>query len=112
MTKEYMLGLVECISECYNFNFIQIYQAATNNQVPTANQVYNKFVSLYSKDDAEEVFGSDSEYDEWRKVCGQLNILKIDFTFAGKFCFCFVSVVIFKVSINPLYPSSKFLCFV
>ena len=47
---------------------IQLYR--DGDELPTAKQVYNKFVSLYSKDDAEDVFGSDSEYDEWRKVIG------------------------------------------
>ena len=47
--------------------FVQMYRNLAED-VPKAGQVWDAFISMYSRDEAEEVFDSDSEYDEERKV--------------------------------------------
>lgn len=37
--------------------------------VPTATQVYDQFKNLYSKDEADEILGVDTDHDDARKVC-------------------------------------------
>jgi len=37
-------------------------------EVPSAEKVVESFTATFGKDDVEEVFGEDSEYDEDRKV--------------------------------------------
>ena len=45
-----------------------MYDNLAEGDVPTADKVLTSFTSLFGKDDAEEVFGEGSEYDENRKV--------------------------------------------
>lgn len=47
---------------------VQLYDNLAEGDVPTADKVLTSFTSLFGKDDAEEVFGEGSEYDENRKV--------------------------------------------
>ncbi|KAJ7328106.1 UDP-glucose:glycoprotein glucosyltransferase 1 [Desmophyllum pertusum] len=46
---------------------IQLYNRLPEGEVPSAKKVVDSFTASFGKDDAEEAFGEDSEYDEDRK---------------------------------------------
>ena len=56
-----------CVIRFSYYLFVQMYRNLAED-VPKAGQVWDAFISMYSRDEAEEVFDSDSEYDEERKV--------------------------------------------
>ena len=48
--------------------FRQLYDRVPEGEAPSASNVMQFFTSWYGKDEEEEVFGEDSEFDENRKV--------------------------------------------
>ena len=72
-------GRMECITLQYQIRiiflknsklcfFFQLYDRLPEGEAPSASNVVQSFSALYGKDETEEVFGEDSEYDENRKV--------------------------------------------
>lgn len=56
------------IVNCFSLSCVQLYERLPEGESPSAEKVMDSFSSWYSKDETEEVFGEDTEYDEYRKV--------------------------------------------
>ena len=56
------------LGSCFSLSCYQLYDSLPEGESPSAEKVMDSFSSWYSKDETEEVFGEDTEYDEYRKV--------------------------------------------